>query len=99
MIVNDSEQLIIFFKYLKFGRCTCDKNSIRNELLSPYRLILIRGVREPENIGNSMVGTSRIPVNVEIPAGIGFPEKIEIPKNFENSATVSRTTLQYCIAA
>ena len=28
-----------------------------------------------------------------------FPEKVEILENFENPATVSRTTLQCCVAA
>ena len=51
-----------------------------------------------ENIGNPMVGTSRVPENFEIPEGIVFPEKVEIPENFEYSAIVSRTALQCCIA-
>ena len=41
---------------------------------------------------NPMVGKSRVPENFEIPEGIEFPE------NFENSAIISRTTLQCCIA-
>ena len=44
------------------------------------------------NVGN-IVGVC------ENPEGIRFPEKVEISKNFENPATVSRTTLQCCIAA
>ena len=47
--------------------------------------LFCRGVRQLENI--------------QIPEGIGFPEEVEIPDNFENPATVSPTTLQCCIAA
>ena len=56
-------------------------------------------MRETENIDNPIVGTSRIPENFEIPEGIVLPKKVEIHENFENLATVSRATLQCCIAA
>ena len=56
-----------------------------------YKPVNIRGVREPENIENSMVGTSREEVE---------SSRVEIPESFEKTRLpVSRTTLQYCIAA
>ena len=71
--------IFCFFNHIYFQRC--DKNPQFNFYKNN------RGVRKPENIGNSMVGTSRV------------PEKVEIPENFENLTIVSRTTLQCCIAA
>ena len=67
------------------------------EIITETDRVDTRGVREPENIGNPMVGTSRIPKNFEIPKRIGFPEKVEIPENFENLAIVSRTTLHNAV--
>ena len=54
-----------------------------------------RGVRGPENIEKR---SSRIPENFEIPEGIGFPEKVEIRENFENSATVYYSIMLYIAA-
>ena len=56
-------------------------------------------MKEPDGrdeSGRGQVGSGRVPENFEIPEGIGFFKKVEIP---ENLATVSRTTLQYSLAA
>ena len=74
-------------------------------VLSPPLILgkqwIILGVCENAEIfdGRDESKRGRVPENFEIPEGIRFPEKVTIPKNFEHPATVSRTTLQCCIAA
>ena len=50
----------------------------------------IKGVREPDG---------RDETDSRFPKESGFPKKVEIPENFVNPATVSRTTPQCYIAA
>ena len=49
-VVSDPEQLLIFFKFLKFGRCAHDESLIGNEPLCRSRLIYISVVSDPEQL-------------------------------------------------